>query len=143
MAKSTLIASLPHPPNTSTTKEMHDHPLRHMPHFSFIAIVCCNLQKLNIRLSDRNFNYFVHVKVLSSTLTSQLIIAIMQLWLLAHAAVSKSVILFLVLVLFRTYLIHAHMYQGVPEIESTKVGRWKTFLWLYKSSCARGRRRKG
>ena len=28
MVKSTLIASLPHPPNTSTTKGMHDHPLR-------------------------------------------------------------------------------------------------------------------
>ena len=28
MVKSALIASLPHPPNTSTTKGMHDHPLR-------------------------------------------------------------------------------------------------------------------
>ena len=28
MVKSTLIASMPHPPNTSTTKGMHDHPLR-------------------------------------------------------------------------------------------------------------------
>ena len=29
---STLIASLPHPPNTSTTKGMHDHPLRAHDH---------------------------------------------------------------------------------------------------------------
>ena len=45
---------------------------------------------------------------------SQLItcIVIITQWLLAHAAVSKSsVILFLVLVLSRTYLIHTHMYR--------------------------------
>ena len=35
-----------------------------------------------------------------------------------------------------------HMYRGGPEIESTKVERWKTFLWLYKSGRARGRVRK-
>ena len=54
-----------------------------------------------------------------------------------HAAISKSVILFLVLVLF------TDTYTHVPEIESEKVGRWKTFLWLYKSGQARRRPRKG
>ena len=40
------------------------------------------------------------------------------------ACSSLSVILFQVLVLSRTYLIHTHMYRGVPEIESEEVGRW-------------------
>ena len=35
------------------------------------------------------------------------------------------------------------MYRGVLEIESAKVGRWKTFLWLYKSGRARGRAKEG
>ena len=48
-------------------------------------------------------------------------------WLLAHAAVSKSVILFQVLVLSRTYLpdTYTHVSGGVPEIESEEVVRWK------------------
>ena len=98
---------------------------------SFIAIVSCNFPKLKIRILDRNLNFFpINVKVLLSTLTSQLIIVITH-WLLALAAISIY-ILFLVLALFRTYLIHTNMYLGVPEIESAKVARWKTFLWLYK-----------
>ena len=38
MVKSTFIASLPHPPNTSTTKEMHDNPLRAFIYYSFINL---------------------------------------------------------------------------------------------------------
>ena len=73
------------------------------------------MPKLKIPLSGRNFNVFPIT--CNSVIITQ--------WLLAHAAVSKSVILFQVLVLSRTYLIHTYMYRGVPEIESEEVGRWK------------------